>query len=166
MIEFIRVTEQADIAMVADLARSIWTGHYVPIIGKDQVDYMLARFQSAAAITDQIAGGYAYYLVREAGQPAGYFALVSAKDSPSVMLSKIYVKADLRGKGVGRAILEYADQAIRAAGGHELWLTVNRNNTGSIAFYERMGFRKAGLLKQDIGNGFIMDDYKMVKDLD
>ena len=42
-------------------------------------------------------------------------------------------------------------------------LTVNRHNAGSIAFYERMGFAVAGALVQEIGEGFVMDDYRMVK---
>ena len=45
----------------------------------------------------------------------------------------------------------------------ELWLTVNRNNAGSIAFYERAGFRKTNELVTDIGAGFVMDDWRMAK---
>ena len=33
------------------------------IIGQEQVDYMLAEFQSEQAIEDQISGGYKYYLL-------------------------------------------------------------------------------------------------------
>jgi diamine N-acetyltransferase len=42
-------------------------------------------------------------------------------------------------------------------------LTVNRHNAGPIAFHQRMGFTIAGTLVQDIGQGFVMDDYKMIK---
>ncbi|MDD3441568.1 MAG: GNAT family N-acetyltransferase, partial [Kiritimatiellae bacterium] len=50
-------------------------------------------------------------------------------------------------------------------GCRELWLTVNKHNTGSIAFYERMGFRKTGALVTDIGHGFVMDDWRMAKEI-
>ncbi len=33
------------------------------------------------------------------------------------------------------------------------------------AFYERMGFARTGSLVQDIGNGFVMDDFKLMKPL-
>lgn len=45
----------------------------------------------------------------------------------------------------------------------ELWLNVNRHNAGAIAFYQNMGFTRSGSIVQQIGNGFVMDDDKMVK---
>ena len=36
------------VAAVAALAREIWTEHYVPIIGPEQVSYMLDEIQSGA----------------------------------------------------------------------------------------------------------------------
>ena len=46
-----------------------------------------------------------------------------------------------------------------------LWLTVNRHNEGFIDFYHRVGFHIACPMVQDIGDGFVMDDYKMEKDI-
>ena len=68
-----RVESPEQIAAVAALAREIWMQHYIPIIGAAQVEYMLAKFQSAEAIARQIAEeGYEYYLA----PGAGYLALV------------------------------------------------------------------------------------------
>jgi hypothetical protein len=39
----------------------------------------------------------------------------------------------------------------------------DRRNTGSIAFYKHLGFTILETVVQDIGNGFVLDDYKMVK---
>ena len=61
--------------------------------------------------------------------------------------------------------MEFAAARCAELGCRELWLTVNRNNTGSIAFYERMGFRKTDELVTDIGNGFVMDDWRMARAL-
>ena len=43
------------IETVVELAKEIWTEHYVPIIGIEQVEYMLAKSQSFDAISNQIA---------------------------------------------------------------------------------------------------------------
>jgi diamine N-acetyltransferase len=51
---FIEVVNENQIDIVASLAKEIWTEHYTPIIGKDQVEYMLGRFQSKKAISSQI----------------------------------------------------------------------------------------------------------------
>ena len=157
-----RVGSPEQIAAVAALARETWRRHYVPIIGAAQVEYMLAKFQSAEAVARQIAAdGYEYYLVPD----AGYLALAPDVARKSVLLSKIYVKADRRGTGLGRALVEFAEKRAGELGCRELWLMVNRNNAGSIAFYERMGFQKTNELATDIGGGFVMDDWRMAKTL-
>ena len=158
-----RVERPEQIAAVAALARETWTQHYVPIIGAAQVEYMLAKFQSAEAIARQIAAeGYEYYLA----PGAGYLALVPDPAEKRMLLSKIYVKAARRGTGLGRALAEFAEKRCAECGGNELWLTVNRNNIGSIAFYGRLGFRKTQTLVTDIGGGFVMDDWHMAKDVE
>ena len=53
-------------------------------------------------------------------------------------------------------------QDARALGITTIWLTVNRHNTIATAAYEKMGFEKQGTLLTYIGNGFVMDDFKMV----
>lgn len=155
-----RVGNPAQIAAVAELAREIWTEHYTPIIGAAQVAYMLERFQSAAAIARQIADeGHEYYLAPD----AGYLALVPDPAQARMLLSKIYVQAARRGTGLGRELVEFAVRRCRQAGCTELWLTVNRRNAGSIAFYERLGFVRTNELVIDIGGGFVMDDWRMAK---
>ena len=42
-------------------------------------------------------------------------------------------------------------------------IAVNKDNADSIAFYRRVGFGIAGSSVMDIGGGFVMDDYRMVK---
>lgn len=160
--ELERVESREQMAAVAALARETWIPHYVPIIGAAQVAYMLAKFQSAEAIGRQIAAeGYEYYLA----PGTGYLALVPDAAGQRVLLSKLYVKAEARGTGLGRAMVEFAEKRAAELGGRELWLTVNRNNAGSIAFYERRGFRKTRAVVTDIGGGFVMDDWRMAKAL-
>ena len=155
-----RVERPEQIAAVAELAEAIWTPHYTPIIGPAQVRYMLAKFQSPEAIARQLAAeGYEYYLA----PGAGYLALVPDSARKSMLLSKIYVRAKQRGTGLGRALVAFAEERSRELGCTELWLMVNRHNRGSIAFYERMGFRKTGEMRTDIGDGFVLDDWRMAK---
>jgi diamine N-acetyltransferase len=166
MIDMHRVHDPAEIATVAALASDIWTRHYVPIIGKAQTDYMLARFQSRAAIGRQIADGYRYYLAMADGTAVGYLALVFQPAERRAQLSKLYVLHGHRQNGIGRAMLAYAENLRGDLDIGELWLTVNRHNTDAIAFYTRVGFSTTGTLIQDIGGGFVMDDFRMAKTLE
>lgn len=161
-----RISSQADIDAVAVLAREVWTEHFTPIIGEAQVAYMLDTLQSPTAIARQIGEeGYEYYLVSNGNEPVGYFALVSDERSGSMQLSKLYLKRAYRGRGWGKAMLSFVEQACTTRGIRELWLTVNKNNTGPIAFYRQAGFTIAKPVVTDIGNGFVMDDYRMIKRL-
>jgi GNAT superfamily N-acetyltransferase len=165
MPEILEVSADADVGAVADLARRIWSDHYVPIIGQAQVDYMLSRFQSAEAIASQIGDGYLYYLLLEDDRPAGYFAVLPHEPDGSMLMSKLYVDRPLRGRGLARAAVEHAEALCRQRDISRLWLTVNKNNRDSIAAYERMGFSNVGPTVQDIGAGFVMDDFIMEKRL-
>jgi GNAT superfamily N-acetyltransferase len=159
----LRVTTAEEIKTVAALAREIWNAHFVPIIGQAQVDYMLEHIQSAGAIAGQIAAGHEYYLVLADRQNVGYCALVPCLEEARVQLSKLYLLEQQRGRGLGKAVVECVEERCRKLGARELWLTVNRHNAGPIGFYGHAGFVNAGTTVQDIGGGFVMDDYKMVK---
>ena len=163
MTDIVGVKTPAEIEGVAALAHEIWNSHYVPIIGQEQVDYMLEIFQSVSAITAQIANGYDYYLVTDRGRRIGYFALVPNPADESMLLSKIYIHPTYQGRGLGKEVLAFTERQCVMRGLRTLWLTVNRNNANSIAFYMRMGFVKETAIVNDIGGGFVMDDFKMVK---
>ena len=155
---FVRVTTAAQMAEVEALAREIWPQHYVPVVSREQIDYMLDKFQSSRAIREQIeSGGYEYYLL----EGAAYLALVPDVAAGRMQLSKIYVRKERRGAGLGAAMVALAVARCRERGCRELWLTVNKRNAGSILFYKRHGFQITAALETDIGGGFVMDDWQM-----
>ena len=161
-INIIKVRTPDQIRSLAQLAADIWREHYTAIIGREQVEYMLDKFQSAEAIAGQIENeGYEYCLIRYQGQDAGYLALVPDAEERTMLLSKIYVHGTMRGRGLGKQALQFAIDDCRERGFQKLWLTVNKYNSDSIAWYERQGFTNAGPLITDIGGGFVMDDYRM-----
>ncbi|HUO78201.1 MAG TPA: GNAT family N-acetyltransferase [Thermodesulfovibrionales bacterium] len=160
---FIEVLTEEQIEIVESLAEEIWTEHYVPIIGKAQVDYMLDRFQSKKSISDQIMSGFLYFLIKEDNQFIGYIGVQPKGDE--LFLSKIYIKSSERGKGLGGKAIQFIERLAKEKGLGKIVLTVNKNNRDAIKAYEKLGFKNLGSLIQEIGGGFIMDDYKMEKTL-
>jgi RimJ/RimL family protein N-acetyltransferase len=158
---FVPVISDNHIETVESLAREIWTEHYTPMIGSAQVDYMLGHFQSRKAISGQIKAGSLYFLIRETGVFIGYLAVEPKADE--LFLSKVYVMRSKRGKGYGRKAVQFVETLAREGNFGRIALTVNKNNTDSIKAYEKLGFRNTGALVQDIGSGFVMDDYRMEK---
>lgn len=155
----------ADIQTISQLAEEIWHDHYRAIIGAEQVTYMLARFQNVNAIRSQIASGYRYYLVCQKTEPLAYFAIVPDAQQRSLQISKLYVRAAWQRKGLGSRLIAFIEGYYENQGFEQIWLTVNRHNRQAIDFYRRNKFINAGGLVQEIGGGFVMDDFKMVKNL-
>jgi RimJ/RimL family protein N-acetyltransferase len=158
---FIEVSTEEHIAKVVSLAEEIWTEYYTPIIGKEQVEYMLGKFQSKESVSEQIKSGCRYFLIEEVGRFIGYAAVQPKGDE--LFLSKIYLKSSVRCKGYGGKTVKFLETLAREGRFKKITLTVNKYNSDSIKAYEKMGFKNVGSVIQDIGNGFVMDDYKMEK---
>jgi len=155
------VLSAPQITAVEKLAYEIWNEYYPPIIGHDQVDYMLETFQTAKAILKQIQQGCRYFILKENETLLGYMAV--EKQDCCVFLSKLYVLKDARKKGYAKEALLFLKEYAKEEGLISISLTVNIHNYIAINTYQKLGFTKQGSIIQEIGNGFIMDDYKMEK---
>lgn len=163
LITFINTKSLEQIQSIVNLGDFIWREHYEPIIGIQQVEYMLDKFQSVPAIYSQIKDGAEYYLIEESQTPVGYLSVQKKKDS--LFLSKLYVLGTERGKGIGKKAIDFINKRALELSCNTISLTVNKYNTNSIKAYEKMGFIKIKDAIFDIGEGYIMDDYVMKKEL-
>ena len=153
----------SDYKNIADIADVIWREHYIPIVGKPQIDYMLQKFQSASAIEKQVEDGFEYFTIYFEEIAVGYISI--EQEENSLFLSKIYVLSSHRGKKIGKAAMQFVENKAKTYQKERIRLTVNINNTNAIKAYEKLGFINVGPLVADIGNGFVMDDYQMVKEI-
>lgn len=163
MAEIRQVRSLKDLELTATIADIVWREHYIPIVGKAQIDYMLDKFQSVSAMQEQISQGYFYYLIWEDEEAVGYFAVQLRGND--LFLSKLYVLSANRKKGHAKTAMSFIEEFAKEHNASNISLTVNKNNKGSIQAYERLGFKNTGPIVADIGNGYVMDDYKMVKEL-
>lgn len=167
-VECVRVQTPQEIAAVVSLALQIWPEYYIPIIGVGQVEYMLRHIQSSEAIQAQIKQGHQYFLVKikEANSPRstsiGYFAVALQAETGRLFISKLYLLAAYRGRGLGRVLLDKINAIARQHQLSALWLTVNKTNP-AYRTYLNWGFVNKGSIVKDIGSGFVMDDYQMEK---
>ena len=166
-VEITLASEESLLLAIEKLAFKIWHQHYTPIIGQKQVEYMLSKYQCFSAMQQQISDGYRYYAITNASNVEqsiiGYFAVQPR--SNSLFLSKLYLDASSRGKGLSRLALSYIEQLANKEKLPEIELTVNKYNTGAIDAYKTMGFTVKEEAVFDIGKGFVMDDYVMVRQL-
>lgn len=149
---------------LAELAAHIWRQHYPAIISHAQIEYMLARRYPPPLIRQSLARGDHWDVVR-AGDALLAFAHSFALEGGAVKLDKLYVHPQWQRRGLGRMLVERIEARARAQGRSHLLLRVNRHNTQAIAAYGKYGFVVAREVVEDIGEGFVMEDYVMIKPL-
>ncbi|UPG94491.1 GNAT family N-acetyltransferase [Luteibacter aegosomatissinici] len=75
------------------------------------------------------------------------------KGTTVARLYSIATKPQARGKGVGSALIEAAEDAARARGCRALRLEVRKDNQVAIRLYERMGYHRIGEYAKYYGDG-------------
>ena len=160
MTHFKKITEK-DIKELVPFAEKIWKEHYYTCVDKGLTDYVFELFLSEAAIKQQLDEGSNYYYVYtdESDERAGYFSFYP-KDG-RMFLSKIYLEKEFRGKGISSDVLDFIKTEARKEDLHEIFLHVNRDNTGSIEAYKHLGFYVEEEIDTDMGDGFVSRDYVM-----
>jgi len=164
-VHFKLVNTAEEIAEVARIASEIWREYYVSILTIEQIEYMVDKFQSVPAITDQIHNqGYEYYLIQRAGSSTVGYLSVRPQEG-KLFLSKFYILQEHRGQGYASQAVAFLEKLCKERSLTHIWLTVNRHNASSIAVYEKKGFRMVREQVADIGNGYVMDDFVMEKEI-
>ncbi len=154
--EQLQLSDESKIIEMSRMATEILREHYDPIVGKTQNDYMLAKFQSAESIRGQLEQGYQYYFVRENGKRVGFLAFYPKERY--MYISKLYLYKAQRGKGYSRKMLDFVIQKSKEADLSAIQLNVNKYNS-AVQIYEKLGFQIIRSEKNDIGQGYYMDDY-------
>ena len=156
--------DDGDVETVAALAREIWHAHYPGIISVAQIEYMLAQRYDPRLIRAELARPDVWwYRLVEYGHIVAYAALQLEPGTAAMKIDKLYVHPRRQRRGCGGRLLAQAEATTRGQGCGELVLTVNRGNQAAIAAYRRYGFAVRETVVQDIGGGFVMDDYIMTK---
>lgn len=160
-----KVESPEDVEALCAVARRVWHLTYDPLLPPGQVDYMVEKFQSPPAVRAQMAEeGYRYYLALKDGTPGGFVGFAPRyQGREEVFLSKVYLAPECRGLGLVREALALAEDAARREGLSSIRLTVNKGNAHAYEVYRHYGFETTESVVTDIGQGYVMDDYIMVK---
>lgn len=157
----LRKATEKDIPVIQELATITWGPTYVPLLGQEQVDYMLETLYSKAVLLQQLTQGHQYLIAAMNNKDVGFVSFSVENASAKVYkLHKLYVLPEAHGQGLGRFLINEVMDKVRDAGGLSLLLNVNRANKAKD-FYEKLGFKIKETVDLDIGNGFFMNDYVM-----
>lgn len=164
--EIVAVTTKEHIEHLCALAEEIWHETYDPILPQGQTEYMLEKYQSPKAVAAQIKEqGYRYFLLQQ-DTAVGFVGIVPNCENPGeLLLSKVYLLSRCRGQGLIRTAFAFVEAFARENKLKKIWLTVNKDNSHAQDVYRHFGFETVKSVKNDIGNGYFMDDYIMMRAL-
>jgi GNAT superfamily N-acetyltransferase len=162
----IRPLVAADIEALRALAAEIWHEHYTAIIGTAQIQYMLEQRYCPEVLREELGrADVCWDLLLVDDVPKGYSSYFPSGESGELKLDKLYVHGACRGLGYGERMLERVSARARSLGCNRVSLAVNKRNSRAIAAYRKWGFEIEQAVVKHIGDGFVMDDYIMVRPL-
>ena len=153
-----------DVGRLHALAREIWYAHYPAIISVAQIEYMLEeRYNAGVVLAELRRDGIWWDKLLVTGEMAGFASYFLTNHAGEMKLDKLYVHPRLQRRGYGGMMIDRACEVARSRGCSRLVLAVNKNNRGAIAAYLKHGFSIGDAVVKNIGGGFVMDDYIMVR---
>jgi ribosomal protein S18 acetylase RimI-like enzyme len=134
----IRSARLDDVDQLRDIVQRAYEG-YVPRIGRRPApmddDYMARVRQgqvSVAALNDQPVG-----------------LIVTVRQADHLLIDNIAVDPVHHGQGVGRALMQHAEQIAAAADLSELRLYTNAAMVENLALYPKLGYREVDRRRDD-----------------
>jgi ribosomal protein S18 acetylase RimI-like enzyme len=163
----LRLATSEDAPAIQQVAETTWPISYTGVISPEQIRYMLNLMYSQLKITAAIRDPkQAFWLAEENGAVLGFCGIEHGyPETGFTRIHKLYVLPDTQGSGIGKILIQHAEKEARKQGNKKLHLNVNKKNK-AVGFYQKHGFITDHEEVIDIGNGYVMDDFVMVKLLD
>ena len=129
-------------AIVALFTADIVGGHGDTAEDEAAPSYRAAFDRIAASPNDRL------FVAELDGEVAGTFQItaitgLSGRGATSVRVEGVQTRGDLRGRGIGAAMIRHAIDEARALGATSVHLTSNLARTDAHRFYERLGFARS-----------------------
>jgi ribosomal protein S18 acetylase RimI-like enzyme len=160
----IKAATTADIKTIQDIAHTTWPITYGEILSKGQLDYMMDLIYSDDSLMQQIQmQEQLFYLIYDVSLVIAFIAIEHKyKNEATTRIHKIYLLPETQGKGIGRTIVDEIAKLAHQNSSKLLSLNVNRFNK-ALSFYQKIGFEIVAEENIAIGNGYLMEDYRMEK---
>ena len=148
------------------IAAAVWPIAYSPIMSQEQLDYMMEMMYSIPSLQLQAnEKKHRFILAIEKETVLGFASYeFNYSKKPKIKIHKIYILSNHQGKGIGKALINFIANEANERHQKGLILNVNKKNK-AIRFYESIGFTISNEEVIDIGNGYVMDDFVMEKEI-
>lgn len=155
-----------DVDRIREIAEITWPVTYRSIISQEQIQFMLDWMYDKTTIRKAIEADLQDFLVIEnVNEIVGFAGIEHKYEGKSIThIHKLYVLPSTQGTGAGKTLLQAIEKEALLKHSSHLHLNVNKANP-AVQFYFKHDFIVERETVLDIGNGFVMDDYIMIKTL-
>lgn len=155
-----------DFKIIQEIAYKSWPATYGAILSKEQIDYMLNLFYSEEILLENLnKKGHRFILVYEDNNCIGLASYEhNYSDKNVTRLHKIYLLPEAQGKGAGKLLIDSVEELAKENHSVAISLNVNKFNK-AFSFYQKIGFKLVAEEVIELGFGYLMEDYKMEKQL-
>ena len=138
----IRPWQKADLASIRRITWHSWISSYASFIPEsDLKSYFDLRYTEEAFLSmfdDPLTQGF---VAEKDDQIAGYSRLFFNRDENRLYVPSLYFLPDFQGQGMGRQLLDTAEEYAAEKGLDELWIGVMVRNNPALVFYRKVGFQ-------------------------
>lgn len=139
----IRQAQAADAAAIVDITNAV--------IRDTLITFTTTERSVDSVSADIEARGPGYLVAEKNGRVLGFATFGPFRSGPGYAQSRehtIQLAPEIRGQGVGRALMRALEAAARAEGVHVLVAGISSANPGAIAFHAALGFTQVGCMPE------------------
>jgi diamine N-acetyltransferase len=163
--EMIERIYQDKIHIVREIAKITWPIAFGEILSQEQLAYMMEMMYSEKVLKKQLLEGHQFYIYIENQKAKGFMGIeLNYKNKKLLKIHKLYILTTEQGKGIGEKFIQFAENICFESQIQKLTLNVNRFNK-AVRFYEKLGFSNVKSEDIEIGNGYLMEDFVMEKEI-
>lgn len=133
----IRTATPADINQILSLQTQIYRTEKIADSAKEALEKQLADETSEVMVAEDSG--------KIVGTGTIYYIEVAIRARPYAFLEGFVVNKNMRGRGIGTALLKEAADHARAKNCYKILFTSGTDRTDAHKLYEKLGFKKWGL---------------------
>ncbi len=155
-----------DILIIQEISHTTWYPTFKDILSEQQIGYMLEMMYSTTSLIEQIqVKKHNFFLAKENNVALGFISVeLNYQNRTTAKIHKIYILPIAQGMGIGKILMQKAEELSHENYQKSITLNVNRFNK-ALSFYEKLGYTNSRTENIDIGNGYLMEDFVLVKNL-
>ena len=138
----IRPWQRGDLESIRKITWQSWISAYASFIPESDLEaYFDFHYTEGAFLSmfdDPLIQGF---VAETDGQIVGYSRLSFNRDENRLYVPSLYFLPDFQGQGMGRQLLEAAEEYAAEKGLDEFWIGVMVKNRQALVFYRKVGFQ-------------------------